>query len=486
LRSRYFRVVFLVLGFIGINMESSLRGGDRLIVISQSPREVLRLEGGEGPTHFHDFRQDVEDAYEDLSLSEAAKVRFIWRQLGPLPRDELECQPGGTPSTPVELFQILDHAFGDWRDPVQILVLMYTFKQSSAETVREFSHRLRKSRGELQRLEMKRGDPHTICPDYHLRYMFVRGLVDVEVQRAARHLLRGSPKASFLEVREMALELEACELARLRQSLPAAETVAAQMVDPASTAYTTPENQLEAATTPMVDPAATTTSENQLEAHVRASLAQENQLGVHPCTSLAPQNTLHVRPRNRRRRRTPATPPKENQLEAHERASLALPNQLGVHPRTLLAPQDTLRRPPRRRRRRRTPVTMQLVQTCRVRTIPLSDTRAAIEEIVSLLRPVVTLAAEQPTSPQPCILPVTLEATKRKIALPSALPVSTRFALEATERKLAFYASELPPPYEARETILTADVLAVIPLSVSAPPRASRIPVRQQGDLCFI
>merc|ERR1719483_1235386 len=156
----------------------------------------------------------------------------------------------------------------------------------------------------------------------------------------------------------------------------------------------------------MVDPAA---SENQLEAHVRASLAQQKQLGVQPGTSLAPQNTLHVRPRNRRRRRTPATTttssPRENQLEAHVRASLAQENQLRVQPCTSLAPQDALHRPPRRRQRRRTPVTMQLVQTCRVRTIPLSDTRAAIEEIVSLLRPVITLAAEQPTSPQPCILP---------------------------------------------------------------------------------
>ena len=77
-------------------------GVDRITMLSlvlPTSEQVMRLEGSEGPTHFQEFRQDVEDALYDLPLSDTAKVCFIRRQLGPLPLEELDCQDG-IPSTP--------------------------------------------------------------------------------------------------------------------------------------------------------------------------------------------------------------------------------------------------------------------------------------------------------------------------------------------------------------------------------------------------
>ena len=315
--------------------------------------QVMRLEGSEGPTHFHEFRQDVEDALYDLPLSDAAKIRFICRQLGPIPFDELDCRPDGIPSTPDEVFRVLDRAFGDDRDPIELILTMYSLSQFPGESIRKYSHRLHTLWKELQRLETKRLDPHTICPVDTLGRMFVNGLTDMEVRKFMFHAR--SPRSSFFELREMALEVEAREIAAL-------------MTDPADSAPFKSE-----------DDTTTTPETNQLEAPSSVSLAPAvNQLEAPISASPDPAK------RRRRRRRTPT--PTENQFEAPVSVSLApVPNQLEAHTSASLAPAaiqfevptsssparaNRRRKRRRRRRRKQTP--------CSVRTVSLVSSRVLV------------------------------------------------------------------------------------------------------------
>ena len=173
--------------------------------------EVLRLEGGEGPTHFFEFRRSLEDAWFDRGWSEEAKVRCIWRHLGPDPREELDCQTNGRPTTPDDAFRLLDRRFGDNRDPCQVFVDLFNISQNPEETITRYSHHLHQCYRALLRLEEKRGDPYTICPDYHLRSMFIRGITSLDLRRVLRHLLRRYPDTTFDQLRDEALSWEKSE-----------------------------------------------------------------------------------------------------------------------------------------------------------------------------------------------------------------------------------------------------------------------------------
>jgi len=259
------------------------------------------------------------------------------------------------------------------------------------------------------------------------------------------------PRTSFLQVREMALEFEAQETEAARRAVPAA----VQMADP---------------TTPMAEPAVVVS--------VMPPAAAPCQVEAPASALLLQQDTLYARPPRRRRRRIPAA----TQLD---------------QPTVVMEPPVTRRR---RRRRRRCRGLKQA--TSSTRTVPLSVSRAAIEEIVVLLQPVVPLAAVQLTpSLRPYSRPVmTVPAVdakqvpgdssaatmvdtllgeidvvlgdynQRKMTSQPALPVVTRdvqreaemeAVLEATERKLAYFKTDAPPPYETLEvTQLVQPVLA--------------------------
>ena len=181
--------------------------------------EVLRLEGGEGPTHFFEFRRSLEDAWFDRGWSEEAKVRCIWRHLGPDPREELDCQTNGRPTTPDDAFRLLDRRFGDNRDPCQVFVELFNLSQSLGETITSYSHHLHRCYRALLRLEEKRGDPHTICPDYHLRSMFIRGIASLELRRVLRHLLKRDTDTTFDQLRDEALSWEKSEVTVINQGV---------------------------------------------------------------------------------------------------------------------------------------------------------------------------------------------------------------------------------------------------------------------------
>ena len=157
-----------------------------------------------GASPFEDFEEEIGALLRARpGLSAQQKKDLVIRNLGRDVRSELSCQP--EKGTAEELLRFLKDIYGD-RRPLNTLALeFYGCRQGAYETTRHYSHRLNQSFKNLQSGHSR--DSAGPVPEILLRDQLISGL---RSEGLRIHLIQkriADPETTFLQVRELALQL---------------------------------------------------------------------------------------------------------------------------------------------------------------------------------------------------------------------------------------------------------------------------------------
>ena len=162
---------------------------------------------GDEPGDVDRFEEEVRAAWSaQPALSTAQKVSLVLRHLGSSVREELRCYPEAVQNDPERLLGKLQEAYGDARSVPQLVLALHQTTQGPLEGVRSFSARLHSRWRRLRRRQCQEGAAET--DDATLRDLLIDGLTDTSVRLHLKQRRREQPRTTFLELRQLALDLE--------------------------------------------------------------------------------------------------------------------------------------------------------------------------------------------------------------------------------------------------------------------------------------
>ena len=184
-----------------------------------------------GASPFEEFEEEIGALLRARpGLSAQQKKDLVYRNLGRDVRSELSCQP--EKGTAEELLQALKEIYGD-RRPLNTLALeFYGCRQGAYETLRHYSHRLNKCFKNLQSGHSR--DSAGPVPEVLLRDQLISGL---RSEGLRIHLIQKritDPDSTFLQVRELALQLSSKEVEESSSGLATQAVMAEQHHLPAT------------------------------------------------------------------------------------------------------------------------------------------------------------------------------------------------------------------------------------------------------------
>ena len=166
---------------------------------------IRRFHGyGEDSHRATEFKADIERAWNaQPGLSSQRKLDILLQNIGPIVRDELQCQTAAVQDDPAESLKVIVSVFGERRTPAQLHDALRQTRQLPGETVRLFSHRARSAFsalvGRQETLGIAKEDEST------LRDHFVSAVNDPMLSRYLAESVAAQPDVKFLAIREVAM-----------------------------------------------------------------------------------------------------------------------------------------------------------------------------------------------------------------------------------------------------------------------------------------
>ena len=167
------------------------------VTVTAPPTRKLRmLNGRTSELHYW-----IGEARSTLpSVSSADRLSFLIAHLEGPAREEVRYAPRDEKDCIDKIFSLLVSAFGENRSNAQLKRELYGRVQSSRESVREFSRAL---------LEMSEGLTDKVeSKDTMLIEVFCENLLEPQIKREIKRLVRTDPKISFGALRSEAIQLE--------------------------------------------------------------------------------------------------------------------------------------------------------------------------------------------------------------------------------------------------------------------------------------
>jgi len=178
------------------------------IVIIPRERDIIRFSG----SNVGDFIHEVKAIWDDRGLDEKGQLDIILRNISSQIKLEVSCQPPEVQGDPKKLLEVLETIYGDKRGVSELLRSFCVLQQEEGETIRDFSHRLKRAFDCLQRRQ--RVDKLHPVEESLLRDQFISRLRDFSKRRQLQDRVVEKRELSFLDARDIALRWEEGEFLR--------------------------------------------------------------------------------------------------------------------------------------------------------------------------------------------------------------------------------------------------------------------------------
>ena len=188
----------------------------QFVVVAQDS-VVQPFSGTREQRELASFLEDLDELWEQRpDLTDKGRARRAWGLLAGPVKKELRTQGLGAESSYSEMVKALKTTYGDRRPVSQLTTAFFTCRQEGYESVRSYSQRLHDSFLTL-RSAQRRDGCHQLEPS-QLPARLIEGLQCQNTRQWLRQSLVMRPEMSFLELRELAISMQA----------EAAETVTVQ------------------------------------------------------------------------------------------------------------------------------------------------------------------------------------------------------------------------------------------------------------------
>ena len=150
------------------------------IVVVQSEKTVKKFTGTPSGPGIEEFADTLSSCWEHRKPGTKEKLDDILSHVSDAVIDEIHCHPKEVQEDPKKLLEALRQTYSDNRSISQLLGQFYDTRQREGETVRSFSHRLRRSFDNLtkkQKQEKRRPMEEDLLRDHfvsHLRSSILR------------------------------------------------------------------------------------------------------------------------------------------------------------------------------------------------------------------------------------------------------------------------------------------------------------------------
>ena len=142
----------------------------------------------------------------DPTLNDISRVDVLLDHLGGLALGEVEAHRDLGSE---KCLEVLLRCFGERRDPTTLLVDLVNMRQEEGERIRTYAVRLRKAFTAYVRRQRDCHEPER--DDFFLRGRFIDSVRGADLKRALKARVDISPRASFDQVKEWAIEWEECD-----------------------------------------------------------------------------------------------------------------------------------------------------------------------------------------------------------------------------------------------------------------------------------
>ena len=167
------------------------------VTVTAPPTRKLRMFKGR-TSEFHYWIREARSILP--SVSTADRLSFLIAHLEGPAREEVRHAPSDEKDCIDKIFTLLVSAFGENRSNAQLKRELYDRVQGSRESVREFSRAL---------LEISEGlTDKAECKDHILIEVFCENLLEPQIKREIKRLVRTDPTISFGALRSEAIQLE--------------------------------------------------------------------------------------------------------------------------------------------------------------------------------------------------------------------------------------------------------------------------------------
>ena len=166
---------------------------------------IRRFHGyGEDSHRAVEFKADIERAWNaQPGLSDQRKLDLLLQNVGPIVRDELQCQTAAIQEDPAESLKVIVSVFGERRTPAQLHDALRQTRLLPGETVRLFSHRARSAFSSLVGRQETLGMAEE--QETTLRDHFISAVGDPMLSRYLSETVASQPDVKFLAIREVAM-----------------------------------------------------------------------------------------------------------------------------------------------------------------------------------------------------------------------------------------------------------------------------------------
>lgn len=173
---------------------------ERIIVV---PREKTVRKFSGRTSDIESFKLDLDTLWESRQLNKKEKLETIFSNITETIRDEVRCYPKDVQEDPDRLLAALEVSYGDKRSVSQLLSSFYSIRQSDGESVREFSHRLKRNFDHLVKTQRQ----HDVRPldETFLRDHFIEQLNGQISRKRLRELALEKKDVTFYDVRDIAI-----------------------------------------------------------------------------------------------------------------------------------------------------------------------------------------------------------------------------------------------------------------------------------------
>lgn len=185
------------------------------IVIIAKEKTVRKFSG----SNARDFVDEIRGLWDSRSYSGKEKLETVIANVDLDVRAEISCQPDDVQKDPEQLLNVLIEVYGDRRGVSELLALFYQVNQHECETVRAYSHRLKRAFDQLQcRQRQLENRP---LEEYVLRDQFIAQLQSTLLRKKLKELVYERKSVTFFDVRDVALRWSEEDDVNIEKSPPA-------------------------------------------------------------------------------------------------------------------------------------------------------------------------------------------------------------------------------------------------------------------------
>ena len=175
------------------------------VIVMVRPPVIRQFCGDEGDCSvFEDFRADIQLAWQDRpDFSEARKLDFLMRHVGPDVRQEIACLDDLTRGKGHSVLKALVEIYGEQRTSEVLMQQLLATNQWSGESLRRYSCRVKAAYDTL--VARQRALKQDVSAEALLLRQFERGLADRYLRNHLRNYVEKSNRCTFVDARRVVL-----------------------------------------------------------------------------------------------------------------------------------------------------------------------------------------------------------------------------------------------------------------------------------------